>query len=62
MSLQVLEDTLKFMVKHQILTWNFSGGELFEHPQILEVLKMIEEYWTKSKIHVHSHLQQMAEN
>lgn len=50
MSLQVLEDTLKFMVKHQILTWNFSGGELFEHPQILEVLKMIEDYWIKFKI------------
>ena len=38
------------MIKHQILTWNFSGGELFEHPQILDALKMIEEYWTKSKI------------
>ena len=31
MSLQILKDTLEFMINHQILTWNFSGGELFEH-------------------------------
>ena len=38
MSLQILKNTLEFMIKHQILTWNFSGGELFEHPQILSLI------------------------
>lgn len=48
MSLATLEDTLKFMVKHRIPTWSFSGGEMFEHPEIMDVLKLIETYWQKS--------------
>lgn len=48
MSLATLEDTLKFMVKHRIPTRSFSGGEMFEHPEIMDVLKLIETYWQKS--------------
>lgn len=49
MTLDTLKDTLDFMLKNNILAWNFSGGELFEHPDILEVLKIIEEYWLKMR-------------
>lgn len=48
MTLEVLEDTLKFMRRNRIPTWTFSGGEMFEHPQILDVLKLIEFYWSTS--------------
>ena len=41
MTLEVLEDTLKFMRRNRIPTWTFSGGEMFEHPQILDALKLI---------------------
>ena len=47
MSLSTLEDALKFMCKNKILTWNFSGGEMFEHPQILDVLGLIEDYYDR---------------
>lgn len=50
MSRSTLEDALKFMLKHDIPTWNFSGGEMFEHPAIVEVLKIIETYWIQSSI------------
>lgn len=50
MSLAVLEDTLKFMVKNRIPTWSFSGGEMFEHPDILQMLDLIEFYWKKSLV------------
>ena len=50
MPLATLEDTLKFIVKHDIPTWSFSGGEMFEHPEIIDVLKLIETYWQKSRI------------
>lgn len=50
MPVKVVEDTLNFMVKNRIPTWSFSGGEMFEHPDILEILKLIEIYWRKSVI------------
>ena len=36
MTLEVFEDVLKFMIKNQIPTWSFSGGEMFEHPDNFE--------------------------
>lgn len=51
MTLEVFEDVLKFMIKNQIPTWSFSGGEMFEHPDILKMLSLIQ-----------SHLQQMVVN
>lgn len=45
MTLEVFEDVLKFMIKNQIPTWSFSGGEMFEHPDILKMLSLIESYW-----------------
>lgn len=42
MPLSVLRDTLEFARRHQIPIWNFSGGEMFEHPEILKVLRIIE--------------------
>lgn len=45
MSIEVFKDTLNFMIKHNIPTWSFSGGEMFEHPQILEMIDILEEKW-----------------
>lgn len=42
MSIDTFKDILKFMVDHTIPTWMFSGGEMFEHPEILTMLDMIE--------------------
>lgn len=42
MSIDTFKDVLKFMVDHTIPTWMFSGGEMFEHPDILTMLNMIE--------------------
>ena len=42
MSIDTFKDVLKFMVDHTIPTWMFSGGEMFEHPEILTMLDMIE--------------------
>ena len=39
MSIQVLKDSLDFLKKYQIPTWYFSGGEIFEHPDILKILE-----------------------
>lgn len=61
MTLEVFEDVLKFMIKNQIPTWSFSGGEMFEHPDILKMLSLIESYW-KYRLSIQSHLQQMVVN
>lgn len=42
MSIDTFKDVLNFMVDHTIPTWMFSGGEMFEHPEILTMLNMIE--------------------
>lgn len=42
MTTETLEQVLGFMVKHRIPTWNFSGGEMFENPDIIQMLSMIE--------------------
>lgn len=47
MSISVLQDVLGFLRKYSIPTWCFSGGEIFEHPDILEMLDIIEEEWLK---------------
>lgn len=47
MSLVTLRDALDFMIKNNIPTWTFSGGEMFEHPDILKVLDLIEEAWIR---------------
>ena len=47
MSIQVLKDSLDFLKKYQIPTWYFSGGEIFEHPDILKILEIIETEWMK---------------
>ena len=46
MSTQVFKDALAFLKHHQIPTWNISGGEPFEHPDILEFINILEEEWT----------------
>ena len=45
MSVDTLKDVLEFMSKNNIIPWIFSGGEMFEHPDIINILKTIEEYW-----------------
>lgn len=54
MSIETLKDVLNFMVDHTIPTWMFSGGEMFEHPDILTILDMIESARNKlcKKIHM----------
>ena len=47
MSLVTLRDTLHFMIENNIPTWTFSGGEMFEHPDILKMLDLIEEAWIR---------------
>lgn len=48
MSKDTLIDVLDFLNKNNIEVWNFSGGEMFEHPDILEILDIIEDKWNKS--------------
>ena len=48
MSLQTFNDTLDFLIKYHIPTWNFSGGEVFEHPDILEMLTILESKWKQT--------------
>lgn len=43
MPIKVFKDALKFMQNNSIPAWIFSGGEMFEHPDILEMLKIIED-------------------
>lgn len=52
MSIQVLKDSLNFLKKYKILTWCFSGGEIFEHPDILEILEIIETEWMKESFRI----------
>ena len=47
MSVQTFSDSLDFMMKYAIPFWNFSGGEVFEHPDILELLSIIESKWNR---------------
>lgn len=47
MSKETFSDALDFLIKYNIPTWIFSGGEMFEHPQILELLKILETKWNK---------------
>ena len=47
MSVSTLKDVLEFLIKYDIPTWCFSGGEIFEHPSILEMLDIIEEEWVR---------------
>ena len=49
---QVLKDSLNFLKKYKILTWCFSGGEIFEHPDILEILEIIETEWMKESFRI----------
>ena len=42
--LPVFKDTLKFLEKENVMVWNFSGGEIFEHPEILSMLQILEEF------------------
>ena len=48
MSISTLKDVLNFLTKYGIPTWCFSGGEIFEHPNILAMLDIIEEEWLKA--------------
>lgn len=47
MSLPVFRDSLDFMNYYKVPVWLFSGGEMFEHPDILEILNIFEEKWNK---------------
>lgn len=44
MSLETLKDALEFYKKHGISHIILSGGELFEHPQIIECLELCAQY------------------
>lgn len=48
MSISTLKDVLNFLTKYSIPTWCFSCGEIFEHPNILAMLDIIEEEWLKA--------------
>lgn len=41
MSIKTLEDAFAFCNVHEIEAVSFSGGEIFEHPEILQILDMI---------------------
>ncbi len=47
MSVITLRDVLAFTEKNGIRAVSFSGGEIFEHPQIVECLEIIAEYETR---------------
>ncbi len=47
MSIQTFKDTLRFLKENNIFPWNFSGGEMFENPDILEMLQILEKEWNK---------------
>ena len=38
MSVEVLKDVIYFLNKNNVVFWNFSGGEMYENPNILEIL------------------------
>lgn len=41
MTLDTFNDTMDFMIKNMIPAWTFTGGEMFEHPDILTILDII---------------------
>ena len=43
MSIEIFKDSLKFLRKYNIPTWHFSGGEFFEHPDVLEMIDILSE-------------------
>lgn len=45
MKLETLKDALEFCKKNKIPTVSFSGGEIFEHPQIKECLELVDKYY-----------------
>lgn len=48
----MLKDSLDFLKKYQIPTWYFSGEEIFEHPDILKILEIIETEWMKESFQI----------
>jgi len=42
--ISLFENVLEFMVRNEIPNWIFSGGEMFEHPEILKLLEIIGQY------------------
>lgn len=53
MSVKTFSDALDFMNNHEIFVWPFSGGEMFENPDILQMLEVIEDKWNEHKNNVH---------
>ena len=47
MSVDTFKDVLNFLKKYNIPTWSFSGGEMFEHPEIFQILDILETTWDK---------------
>lgn len=47
MSKEILRDTLEFFKRYRIPNLVFSGGEMFEHPKILDLLEIVQSYWDK---------------
>lgn len=47
MSKEILRDTLEFFKRYKIPNLIFSGGEMFEHPRILDLLDIVQNYWDK---------------
>lgn len=47
MTPDTLEDVFAFYQRYQIPNLIFSGGEMFENPYILELLRIIEQNWNK---------------
>lgn len=43
MSVQTASDVLDFLIKNKIAIWMFSGGEMFENPDILAILDVVQE-------------------
>ena len=52
MTEEILNDVFDFLKSHLLQISNhplsFSGGEMFEHPEILRLLDVIEERWDKA--------------
>lgn len=44
MPLSVFEDTLAFIDKYSVSAVHFSGGEIFEHPDIVKILERIGDF------------------
>lgn len=50
MEIDLFHNVLEFLKKHNINIWNFSGGEIFEHENILDILNIIESEATSNKV------------